>query len=99
MKKRATVVPFTPRQATPAASRVCSTACRRGNPYRGYVCHCTACAGKAHGAVTITLDTLEEWIDRKLMDGGMGQAEHARWLTILQTVMAHNHRRHRQRRA
>lgn len=71
----------------------CTKSCLSGNPYRGYVCTCTACKGKSHGAIRITWKMLEEIVDRKLMDPGLGKAESQRYEALMNTILAHGGRR------
>lgn len=71
-------------------TRSCTKACMNGNPYRGYVCRCAACEGKAHGAMRIDLKMLEEIVDRKLLDPTLGKADARRWMAVMRALLAHD---------
>jgi hypothetical protein len=79
MKKRATSLP----------NKICSQSCANGNPYRGYLCSCNKCKGKAHGALKINYEMLLEIVDSKLMDFTMPKSEWQKWLRLQSFLVQH----------
>jgi len=71
----------------------CSKACINGNPYRGYLCQCNKCKGKAHGAMKIDWKFIEMIVDCKLLDPTLGKAEAPRYEALMNTILAYGGRK------
>lgn len=69
--------------------KICAANCAGGNPHRGYLCRCTRCGGRAHGATKTTYEHLLEVVHHKLMDFTMPKAVWQQYLALQLHLLEH----------